>query len=89
MKITKQFNFSAGHTLHDYQGLCYNLHGHNYRLLVTVASPRLTPQGMVMDFGQLKQVIQQLLDQDYDHRVFVYRADPRSEKLLLIDPNVV
>ena len=89
MKIAKEFWFSMGHTLHNHPGKCANLHGHNYRLQVVVESDRLNHQGMVMDFGDLKEIVNGVIDDNYDHRFLVAGFDPRAEPLQAIDPTVV
>ena len=88
MNISRTFWFSMGHTLHEYQGKCANLHGHNYRLLVAIYSDVLNEQEMVMDFSDLKHIVSSVIDRDYDHRFLVYEKDTRASALKLIDPNV-
>jgi len=88
MKISRIFWFSMGHTLHDYQGKCANLHGHNYQLSVIVESDTLNDQGMVMDFGDMKDIVKPIIDKQYDHRFLVYQRDPRADTLKLLDPTV-
>jgi 6-pyruvoyltetrahydropterin/6-carboxytetrahydropterin synthase len=76
IRITKEFNFEAAHALHNYDGKCRNLHGHSYKLFVTVKGtpiedinhPKL---GMVMDFGELKKIINTLIIQKFDHTVIL------------------
>ena len=87
------------HALKGYDGPCRNIHGHSYKLVVTVAgepvsdhtSPKL---GMVMDFGQLKAIVRQEIVSEFDHALvlnrdsaneyFVHMADIFG-KLLLVD----
>mgnify|MGYP006395967153 FL=1 len=88
MKINRMFHFSMGHTLHDYVGKCANLHGHNYQLSVIVESDTLNDQGMVMDFGDMKDIVKPIIDKQYDHRFLVYQCDPRADTLKLLDPTV-
>ena len=88
MRITRQFWFSMGHTLHNHDGKCVNLHGHNYRLLVTIYSDVLNDQEMVMDFGNLKRIVSDIIDRDYDHRFLVDEKDTRASALKLVDPTV-
>ena len=59
--------FSAAHQLRGYNGNCSNLHGHNYRVTVTVRSNELDRIGIALDFRKLKQELDSLLD-EYDHR---------------------
>lgn len=54
-------DFAAAHNLREYQGLCENLHGHNWTVEVWVASVHLDRLGMVMDFKELKALVAELL----------------------------
>lgn len=56
-KITKEFKVSMGHRLSQHQGLCKNIHGHNYRIEVGIKSETLNKNGMVMDFTDLKNIV--------------------------------
>lgn len=56
-EITVQAGFSSGHYLRDYYGKCENPHGHNYRVLVTLIGEELEPNGLLLDFKLLKQVL--------------------------------
>ena len=62
IRITKQFSFEAGHALYGYDGKCKNVHGHSYKLSVTVIGHPITDRenvklGMVIDFGDLKKIV--------------------------------
>ena len=63
----KTFEFEAGHYLPGYDGACKNKHGHSYVLQVEVGGPILNDQGMVVDFKILKDVVQKLIVDKYDH----------------------
>ncbi|MBI2415452.1 MAG: 6-carboxytetrahydropterin synthase QueD [Candidatus Kerfeldbacteria bacterium] len=65
-EVTKQFNFSAAHFLTNYHGRCENMHGHNYVVAVTVRGP-LQPDGMVIDFVELKQLVDSKIIRELDH----------------------
>lgn len=72
IRVTKEFCFEAGHALHGYDGLCKNIHGHSYRLFVTVIGEPITDTnnkklGMVIDFGDLKQIVNQEIIDKFDH----------------------
>ena len=56
-EITVEAGFSSGHYLRNYQGKCENPHGHNYRVLVTLAGQELDETGLLLDFKLLKQVL--------------------------------
>ena len=62
IRITKKFRFEAAHALYGYDGKCKNIHGHNYKLFVTVIGVPVNDnsnakEGMVMDFGDLKKIV--------------------------------
>jgi len=65
--VTATQTFSAAHSLRDYEGKCERLHGHNYRVEVTLKGPVLNKGGMVVDFTQLKQVLDKAI-QRLDHQ---------------------
>ncbi len=72
IRLTKEFNFEAAHALHNYDGKCKYLHGHSYKLLVTIIGEPLADEnnpkfGMVMDFGDLKKIVNTLIINKYDH----------------------
>ena len=58
-EVTKEFNFEAGHCLDQHPGKCKNLHGHNYKVFVTMQSKKLNNMDMVMDFYDLNNVLLQ------------------------------
>ncbi len=61
-QITVEAGFSSGHYLRDYHGKCENPHGHNYRVLVTLAGRELEPNGLLLDFKILKEVLKPVID---------------------------
>lgn len=86
IRLTKEFSFEMAHTLTGYAGACSQIHGHSYRLSVTVSgSPEgdpLSPHyGMVMDFGLLKAVVNRNVVERYDHSL-VIRSMPENEALI-------
>ncbi|MFA6475086.1 MAG: 6-carboxytetrahydropterin synthase QueD [Patescibacteria group bacterium] len=66
MSVTKEFTFSAAHFLTKYHGKCENLHGHNYRLAVTVTGP-LNNDDLVIDFTELKNLVKKHILDILDH----------------------
>lgn len=66
--IFKDYTFSAAHLIRGHTRGCENLHGHNYRVRVQVASETLDALGMVADFADLKLLLTEVLD-PFDHRV--------------------
>ena len=66
-EVSVDETFSAGHALRGYKGKCENVHGHNYKVRVTLAGPELDSVGLLYDFVHLKQVIQGVI-RSLDHR---------------------
>jgi len=66
--IFKEYKFAAAHSIRGHTGGCENLHGHNYRVRVHVAAKELDPLGMVVDFADLKAVLDEVAG-PFDHRV--------------------
>ncbi len=84
-KLTVQLEFSAAHHLRDYPGKCSRLHGHNYRVEVTIADRQLDDHGMLIDFGRLKQLCEQVVD-ELDHSLlnehpFFQQNNPTAENI--------
>ena len=72
IKITKQFSFEMAHALRNYDGLCRNIHGHSYKMDITLAGQPLRDEfspknGMVMDFGDLKRIVNEEIISLLDH----------------------
>lgn len=76
IRVTKEFGFEMAHVLWNYDGPCRNVHGHSYRLFVTLAgvpsqehdNPK---NGMVIDFTDLKRLIKKEIINVFDHSVVV------------------
>ncbi len=66
ISITKEFEFEAAHRLPWHKGGCYNLHGHTYKLQVTIKG-ELNENGIIMDFGDLKKLVKKHIIDIYDH----------------------
>ena len=81
IRITKKFDFEAGHALYGYDGKCKNLHGHTYRLQVEVTGElhATGPKaGMVMDYGDLKAMVNRHIIEPMDH-AFIYDTTSARE----------
>ncbi len=83
IRLTKEFSFEAAHALEGYDGACREVHGHSYRLFVTVKGEPITNQGcssygMVMDFGALKRIVNEQVVERLDH-AFVLRRSAMSQ----------
>ena len=74
--VTKTVKFDAAHVLTDHQGLCKNLHGHTYRVDVSVAQE--ADGDMVVDFKELKKVANEVICDRFDH-AFIYNTESAGE----------
>ena len=83
IRLTREFSFEAAHALDGYDGLCRNVHGHSYKLFVTVrgvpcgneTNPKL---GMVVDFSDIKRIVKQHIVDRLDHSLVL--ADNRDNR---------
>jgi 6-pyruvoyltetrahydropterin/6-carboxytetrahydropterin synthase len=73
-QVTVEDTFSAGHALRGYRGKCENVHGHNYRVRVTLEGPQLDAIGLLVDFTVVKQVLREVMAR-LDHQ-FVNDLEP-------------
>jgi 6-pyruvoyl-tetrahydropterin synthase len=71
-QVTKEAYADFAHFIPGHEGPCMNIHGHTWRLAITVGSPSLDPQGMVVDFGILKEKILRPMVDLLDHSLVVY-----------------
>ncbi len=84
IRITKQFNFETGHALYGYDGKCKNVHGHSYKLSVTVIGSPITDNsnvkyGMVIDFTDLKKIVKEEIVDVFDHATVFNKNTPHIE----------
>ena len=97
VRVTKEFRFEMAHALQGYDGPCRNIHGHSYRLFVTLKGRPLkdandAKAGMVMDFTDIKSIVREAIVDPFDHAL-VLRRDTAPllqealghEKLILTD----
>jgi 6-pyruvoyltetrahydropterin/6-carboxytetrahydropterin synthase len=100
IRITKQFNFETGHALYGYDGKCKNVHGHSYKLSVTVIGTPITNRdnvkfGMVIDFTDLKKIVKEEIVDQFDHATVFNQTTPhvslakelsdRGHHIILVD----
>lgn len=84
IRLTKRYTFETGHALYGYDGKCRNVHGHGYKLFVTIIGDPITDSshvkhGMVMDFGDLKKIVNEEIVDLYDHAIVFNRNSPHKE----------
>lgn len=84
IRITKQFSFETGHALYGYDGKCKNVHGHSYKLSVTVTGTPISDRnnvkfGMVIDFSDLKSIVKEEIVDHFDHATVFNQTTPHLE----------
>ena len=84
IRITKQFSFETGHALYGYDGKCKNVHGHSYKLSVTVSGKPIEDNnnvkfGMVIDFGDLKKIVNEEIVDIFDHATVFNKNTPHVD----------
>ncbi|AIS53242.1 6-pyruvoyltetrahydropterin/6-carboxytetrahydropterin synthase [Thermoanaerobacter kivui] len=84
MKVTKIFTFDSAHNLVNYNGKCEELHGHTYKLEVTVEG-KPDEEGMVIDFVKLKEIVSEKVIKRLDHKYLneVFEFNTTCENILL------
>jgi len=85
IRVTKEFGFEMAHALLNHDGPCRNIHGHSYKLFVTVSGvpendPASPKNGMVIDFSDLKRIVRDEIIDRFDH-AFVISDNCSCEKL--------
>lgn len=81
IRVSKQFSFEMSHALFNYDGLCRNIHGHSYKLRVTIVGEPIQEienpkNGMVIDFSELKKLINKNVVDQLDHSLMINAAAP-------------
>jgi len=84
IRITKEFHFEMAHALWNYDGKCKNIHGHSYKLFVTVKGEPIEDinnpkNGMVMDFGDLKKIVNNHIIDKHDHAIAINKNTPHAK----------
>ena len=77
--VTKTIKFDAAHVLTNHQGLCKNLHGHTYRVDISVSQRECDQSDMVIDFKDLKGIAGEVICERFDH-AFIYNTDSVGER---------
>ncbi len=99
IRVTKKFHFEMAHSLHNYDGLCKHIHGHSYKMDVTlIGEPKneanASKDGMVIDFGDLKKMVKSEIIDRFDHAYMVparYSAEQierlkeSTDRLIIVD----
>ncbi len=93
-RVSKEIHFCYGHRLLDYDGKCAHPHGHNGKVVIELETPSLDKRGMVVDFTDLKEIVQKWVDQELDHKMILRKDDTLvpilaklNEPVFLMDQN--
>jgi len=83
LHITREFRFEGAHALTHYDGKCRHIHGHSYRLMVTITGePSLVPgdpkSGMILDFNDLKKIVSRYILEPLDHSLMLRNRFQRN-----------
>jgi 6-pyruvoyltetrahydropterin/6-carboxytetrahydropterin synthase len=83
LRVTKVFDFETAHALWNYDGKCKNIHGHSYKLTVSISGVVINNQdnvknGMIMDFGDLKKIVKKNIIEDFDHCLLLNGNSPHK-----------
>lgn len=86
MEISKEIEIDMGHAVTGHNSKCKHLHGHRYRVVAVVndkvvSTPEASDFGMVIDFGDLKQALTDVIDRPFDHAFVLWKEDPRAHLL--------
>jgi 6-pyruvoyltetrahydropterin/6-carboxytetrahydropterin synthase len=93
LQVTKIFRFEMAHAIYGYPGKCRNIHGHSYELHVTVGLPVaaeeiLPAPGFIIDFKELKRLVQSLVVEELDHRLVLSEMYLNAHEHIAITENV-
>ena len=94
IRITREFSFEGAHALKGYDGKCSHIHGHSYRMSVTVIGEPMTQEGspkkgMVLDFTDLKRIVNESIVDKFDHALVMSRNSELTEQIQQAYGNVV
>lgn len=95
IRITKIFKFESAHALEGYDGKCKHIHGHSYILHVTIKGTAFSEEesvpkgGMLIDFTDLKRVVEEAVINKYDHSLVIKEGAPLSQELAQSYGNVI
>ena len=84
IRVNKEFNFEMAHALSNYDGLCKNIHGHSYKLFVSLKGEPLNQpghpkDGMLIDFKEIKLKVNQMIIDPFDHALVLNKSDQLNQ----------
>jgi len=90
IRVTKEFAFEMAHALCNYDGPCRNVHGHSYRLFVTLTGSPINDKehpknGMVIDFTDLKHIVKKEIVDVFDHSLVISKAYDKEKQKIFVE----
>lgn len=82
IKCTRRIEFDAAHRILEHESKCKMLHGHRYALEITVKAEKLDKLGRVVDFGVIKEVVGQWIDNNWDHNTILSNKDQKMGSMI-------
>jgi len=84
LRVTKIFDFETAHALWGYDGKCANIHGHSYKLTVSITGAIINDvnavkNGMIIDFSDLKKIVKEAVINPFDHALLVNGKTPHAK----------
>jgi len=81
MQITRSFEIDAGHRVYGHEGKCAMIHGHRWKIEVTIENDVLDEVGRVLDYSEMKRIFGGWLDKHWDHKLLISNNDVQLRKL--------
>jgi 6-pyruvoyltetrahydropterin/6-carboxytetrahydropterin synthase len=79
--VSKRIEFCYGHRLMDYGGVCRHPHGHNATAEIEIRTDTLDERNMVADFSDIKRIVKDWIDREFDHKMILRHDDPLVKPL--------
>ena len=86
ISVTRSHEICIAHRLPNHPGKCYNLHGHNIKVVFTITGKVDHDQGVILDFGDIKKILVEWLETEWDHKTLIYSCDPILDLLERVLP---
>ncbi len=86
--VTREIMFCYGHRLLNYPGKCRHLHGHNGRAEVEIHAEKLDALSMVMDFEEIKCIVESWINDHIDHKMILCKDDPIIPSLKALNESI-
>ncbi len=86
IKVERYHDISMGHRVVGHENKCRHLHGHNYRIHFVCTAPTLDELGRIIDFGVIKELLCNWLEDNWDHKMMIWSEDPLLQDLQKLVP---